>query len=807
MAQLLKAATAGCSNDVRADVFHMVATRYCREADTAKLAAMRQSLARDPSVDGSIDHERDTFLSMLDRKLAARRVMPPLQCLVEALKTSAGAHALDQACARLAVGLGLAGDAPDTRHAWLKDAVSQLDDSDLRALNDFVDREMRGVRKHDWNQPALPKYRSADVRERRDSLMRELRCAMQGAVRERVIRLVQSKSGDSGHTRHALRNLCTLVRSPDEPDRARDHALISSLCETQIRMLRDIARPLEPYGLGIDSQALMKEALIRSRPHEERAIAHVQELQQALAALDTDLFASGNTTADSAANNAMVGRIMCTLFDATRALQAAVETRASFVQTGTDDIAQLAVDVAQAAREAAAGTTTIGTTTIGTTTSNGTSTSTGISTDPCAGAAPYAMARPDIAALCESLAIGLKLASDSLLAKLDEEHDLEHMRAEQEPAGRASLLMRRASILALALAPAPSAAPVVGKPALDETKVRHAVDPGTDTPVEANNLQTAGTGKQRTAAIWPAVRQAVIDVFGVDYDPQSGIASTAAMSKEQHAELSRELVAESMPSATKEIRSVPLEANAPLAVDIEVDRQFILDGYDRPSVSFSAQGVSADGIYVPCVASTPCRGDTSHTQGMDRALLALHRVAGPDTAALTGYMSQIASIEAVLAFARMGRKSPLRLLNGDVVQLGDGGATETHVRRLADGSYELDQTVIWKPKMEGVLAIDSLGDAYSVALDLKQSHMALSYTVRLRIDADGKQTRQIAGPVDLRYSMRELPAQEDAGIGAFQQDVEERDSVDVAPVSPDNGFYGSSDESDAEKGSMGKNGA
>jgi hypothetical protein len=147
------------------------------------------------------------------------------------------------------------------------------------------------------------------------------------------------------------------------------------------------------------------------------------------------------------------------------------------------------------------------------------------------------------------------------------------------------------------------------------------------------------------------------------------------------------------------------------------------------------------------------------------------------------------------------------LLNGDVVQLGDGGATETHVRRLADGSYELDQTVIWKPKMEGVLAIDSLGDAYSVALDLKQSHMALSYTVRLRIDADGKQTRQIAGPVDLRYSMRELPAQEDAGIGAFQQDVEERDSVDVAPVSPDNGFYGSSDESDAEKGSMGKNGA
>jgi hypothetical protein len=245
----------------------------------------------------------------------------------------------------------------------------------------------------------------------------------------------------------------------------------------------------------------------------------------------------------------------------------------------------------------------------------------------------------------------------------------------------------------------------------------------------------------------------VAEEFSVRFDSQSGKVFPT-MTPAQHQQFADALLARPLP----DVERVSLEIPTPDGpISVEVAKQFVMDSITRPSGSFSVHGVSADGVYVPLTTSAHVEGDKSYVEGMYRVLLALYRLAGPDTPALTNNLTQWANADFLSALFSLGENSPLKLSDGRSVMPSGGGAIEMHLTRLADGSYEFK----WASKSDPLETIQRIEtregeeELYTFPLDREQSYALVSTQVDLRFGKEGKEERKIIQPIDIRYHVVE----------------------------------------------------
>lgn len=125
---------------------------------------------------------------------------------------------------------------------------------------------------------------------------------------------------------------------------------------------------------------------------------------------------------------------------------------------------------------------------------------------------------------------------------------------------------------------------------------------------------------------------------------------------------------------------------------LSLGRQFHADAIDRPSVSFSVGGVSADGSPVYFAFPSGLAGSL-RTAALQAGVWALCRVAGEYAELLTRIMTQQTSGALCAGLQQLGAESPIRMADG--VAFIPGGAASLHfdVVRRPDGCFRIDATI------------------------------------------------------------------------------------------------------------------
>ncbi|CAM3715605.1 hypothetical protein BOFL111202_19660 [Bordetella flabilis] len=322
-------------------------------------------------------------------------------------------------------------------------------------------------------------------------------------------------------------------------------------------------------------------------------------------------------------------------------------------------------------------------------------------------------------------------ALSSIALSVNEQFEDEDLAPERNPAYRTGSFMRAAAFLGTALAMQ-----------LDERRAQG--------PAPAS---TAGVAADRgpTPAWKASFPHAVAELFGVvcDSDCQEG---RMAMDPEQYTVFEQCLT-----------EPIPIKRIVPVTIDVGtdpgagqrvvgVDTQFMRDAIQRTSAWFSVSGVDHGGHPVPYSTSDSAPSEDTHVAGIKRGLLALHRLAGPDTAQLSNYMTQIPGAGFLAALMVCAHRSPIKLADGRVVMPGGGGETHVDITRHADGSYRL-ATTITISEMRTCAVFDGDGRAEGMKLDPAKSYASVSYETRLRFSPNGTQTIEMTAPVTLQYRL------------------------------------------------------
>jgi hypothetical protein len=322
-------------------------------------------------------------------------------------------------------------------------------------------------------------------------------------------------------------------------------------------------------------------------------------------------------------------------------------------------------------------------------------------------------------------------ALSSIASSINEEFEDEDLAPERNPAYRTGSSMRAAAFLGTALALQ-----------LDERR--------TQGPTVAPPAGMAADPVPTPA--WKAsFRDAVGELFGVvcDGDCREG---RMAMGPEQYKIFERCLT-----------EPIPIKRIVPVTIDvgtgpdtaqrvIDVDRQFADDAIERSSTWFSVSGVDREGRPVAYATSGRAPSENTHVAGIKRGLLALHCLAGPDTAHLSNYMTQTPGAGFMVALMVCADRSPIRLPDGRVAMPGGDGDMQVDIMRHADGSYRLATTIAIS-KMRTCAVFDEDGRAEGMKLDPAKSYASLSYETRLRFSADGTHTIEMTAPVTLQYRL------------------------------------------------------
>jgi hypothetical protein len=329
-------------------------------------------------------------------------------------------------------------------------------------------------------------------------------------------------------------------------------------------------------------------------------------------------------------------------------------------------------------------------------------------------------------------------SADALLSiafSINEQFEGDDLDSERNPAYRIGASMRAAALLATALAVQ-----------LDDLRAqRQAAASGADD----------AAGHVLSHAWTASFRAAIAELFGVvcDSDCQEG---RIAMDMKQY-EIFEQCLADPIP--LKRIVPVIIDANTDPDTGavagqrvVNVDMQFVRDAIERTSARFSVSGVDHEGRPVAYRTSDPAPSEDTHVPGIKRGLLALHRLAGPDTAQLSNYMTQIPGAGFLRALMECGSRSPIKLDDGRVVIPGGGGETRVDVIRHADGSYLL-ATRVTIDEMRTCTVFDEDGTAEGLKLDPARSYASVSYETRLRFLPDGVQTIEMTAPVTLQYRL------------------------------------------------------
>jgi hypothetical protein len=322
-------------------------------------------------------------------------------------------------------------------------------------------------------------------------------------------------------------------------------------------------------------------------------------------------------------------------------------------------------------------------------------------------------------------------ALSSIALSINEQFEDEDLAPECNPAYRAGSFMRAAAFLGTALAMQ-----------LDERRAQgRAVEPRAGLAAEP----------VPTPAWKASFRDAVGELFGVmcDSDGQEG---RMAMGPEQY-KIFEQCLTEPIPIK----RIVPVTIDAETGHDAEprvigVDTQFARDAIDRSSTWFSVSGVDREGRPMAYSTSDRAPSEDTHVAGIKRGLLALYRLAGPDTAQLSNYMTQIPGAGFLAALMVCAHRSPIRLADGRVAMPGGGGETQVDIMRHADGSYRL-ATTITISEMRTCAVFDEDGKAEGMKLDPAKSYASVSYETRLRFSPNGTQTIEMTTPVTLQYRL------------------------------------------------------
>jgi hypothetical protein len=854
MRQLLGRLTRGCSKTVQPDVFHMIVKRYCRRADTARLAGLRGvigngSWAGQLPADDPARMAWETLSSMVDGELARRALIAPLKQVADALARDASPEALDGACVRLAVALsrntgGQAG------HGILVSALKQLSHAELRTMAVHLsppgaigDAGAAGGSMTGACRMAVAMrhvHRSADLRQRRMDLIAQLQSAVGDAVGEQLHYFVRATSqlidfqGSLGRSPQAVQTLAAAslkksldsLRYPAFPGmptgddlvaRIFLHALASKpapaigdfLRGLKFQTLAQLLRAAEDTPEFSDlADAMRQERENRLLPHRDLVRKHLRDLKDAQARRDRWAVAQGlkalaltlriwdckreqyggsmpqdlelevhaavkralsplfrgpdnpggplnyaslsvlcdreieclrgsetrlreyGLGLDESALARLAGersrpymdmgvehavammemlaetpptpdRIIPALCDCVDVLHAACGKQASFVQMGVEDTARVALEIMQEAWTVFA------------------------DRRP----EQVAPARAGIGHYARLLANGFLDAATCLVDELEGE-SMDDDDRRQHPASHAARMMRLASQFMEA----------VGSVSVPE---------GEEAPRDARGGDLASRWS-------PALRKAVAEQFGVHYDARL-MQAALVMTLAQHQEFARQLLKDEMTVKASSTREISSPDGTTV---VELDRQLILDGIERPSAQFSVSGIGSDGRYIPYTSSAPIPSDVSHVAGVDRALVALQQLAGPDTVELSSYMSQSIGADFLQGLVALGPESPVRLADGRAVLLCGDGSTRTDLTRQAGGTYLLRLSLVWD-RLKTVMAFDG-ADVQGINLDADRSFASMSCEVRLARNPRGGWHRQVTSPLSVRYHLVPFAAQEAA---------------------------------------------
>ncbi|OZI20830.1 hypothetical protein CAL26_25520 [Bordetella genomosp. 9] len=242
----------------------------------------------------------------------------------------------------------------------------------------------------------------------------------------------------------------------------------------------------------------------------------------------------------------------------------------------------------------------------------------------------------------------------------------------------------------------------------------------------------------------PDLRRAVADHFGVKYDPARGRCALL-MSRAQHERFAAELLNGDL--APRTLTQYEIAGPAGPTV-VEIDEQLRVDGIMRVSAQFSVTGVDRLGNYIPYTTSSAHAGEDSHVPGVERGLLALRRLAGPDTAALTTYLTQTAAAGFICGLHALGESGPVRMDDGVAVLPGGMAYMRTDIKRMADGSYTVRINPYWY-RLDTATAFD--GSA--IRLDPVRSFASMASDVRLTPAAQGAWRQEVIGPLMIRHHL------------------------------------------------------
>ncbi|ARP92148.1 hypothetical protein CAL14_19215 [Bordetella genomosp. 9] len=742
--QLLARVAGGCAKSVQLDVLDMTARRYCRTAATDQLLALRVACGIDKQLQdndsASARAARDVLVAVLDLELERRTVAAPLRGLAQAMRTKAPSEDVDRACARLAVSLQAAQDVQGMPELLLRNALANLAEPDLSAIRGLDENARRDV---------VAQHRSPELRERRQSLLRLLDRALSqvnGVVArdsgQAAAGALPSPAPDANEARaavmadrmalclDALRNAAgpcpriDAVRQLETAARAyadwkqaieatgrevpahaaeRLRTAVADILHTHLRSPDNPDGPLQRSSLAALSEpeiaALRRCAnsfgdvglSIDSKALKEEATSRSAPLMEIAAERAVSLLRLVEGAAAS------LPEVVGALRDCAHAVREVCAARDSFELSGAEDRAALCARIVDAAARQSQG-----------------------------GQAGAAHSH-SFAAVMPCLVSGLLDAGMLLIDGLEDagvpESDPEWMRVRH-----VYRLLELGSLLAGAL----------------------------QDVLQAANGDAQSAPRPPSAAGWSAgLRQAVAEQFGVRYDAAAGRADLV-LTGDQHRRLAEFMLNTPMPPV-KPVRRSLATADGPQ--EIELDRQLALDGIDRRSAGFSVCGVDPSGRYVPYTSSRPAPaaagGDAaSEVAGLYRALLALQRLAGPDTLALSAFATQSIGNMLYGAFAALRDESPVRLSDGRAVLLGGGAETHADVRRYADGSYSIGLNVTWEP-LTSVAAWNG-DDLEGVLLDGSRSRGAVFCEMRLTRDASGEWTRELLRPLELHYHLAPL---------------------------------------------------
>jgi hypothetical protein len=247
----------------------------------------------------------------------------------------------------------------------------------------------------------------------------------------------------------------------------------------------------------------------------------------------------------------------------------------------------------------------------------------------------------------------------------------------------------------------------------------------------------------------PALCKAVAEQFGVHYEPVKG-QSSLVMTRTEHDAFAAELLRKEMtvPASIK----YEITGSAGPAV-VEIDRQLLLDGIDRQFTRFSVAGIDRLGQYVPYISSDPASGEETHVPGVERALVALQQLAGPDTTALSSYLTQSIGADFLISLFELGAQSPIKLADGSPVLPGGDARSHTDLTRLADGSYTLRINLMW----DALATVTEIaGKGAGVKLDASQSFASVGCELRLAPTGAGGWRRRVTSPLMVRYRLAPL---------------------------------------------------